>query len=118
MINVMNYMRPLGLIAIFISAFTWGLELGNFVATCPFCQVQRTMIGLLGILMVLPNYRYVTLFLAVVFTIFGTNISSEHIFNHVKVHAFFGIFMILATSALCIMVGQVLMLITRAIESK
>jgi hypothetical protein len=68
--------------------------------------------------MVLPNYRYVTLLLAVVFTIFGTNISSEHIFNHVKVHAFFDLFTLLATSALFIMVGQVLMLVGRACQSR
>ncbi len=118
MINIMNYMRPLGLIAIFISAFTWGLELAHFVPACPYCQTQRTMMGLLGILMVLPNYRYISLYLAVVFGVYGIHVSCMQIFNNFKTQTFMNEFFPLASAALFIMVGQVLMLATRAVNKK
>ncbi|MFA6036529.1 MAG: hypothetical protein WC748_00235 [Legionellales bacterium] len=111
----MNYMRPLGFVAIFIALFTWGLEWGNFVAQCPYCQVQRTMIGLLGILMVLPDYRYLSQFLTVIFGLFGTHVACSQIFAIVRDYNF-NILLILAICAFCIMVGQILMLIARAYQ--
>ncbi len=119
MINIMHYIRPLGFLALFICVFTWGLELGNYVAHCPYCQMQRTMIGLLGILMVLPDYRYISQFLTVVFGLFGTHVACAHIFMNARDYNFYnmnGIFIILATCALGIMVGQMLMLMARAYQ--
>jgi hypothetical protein len=116
--NIMHHMRLLGSIAIFISAFTWGLELTHWVAPCPYCQTQRTMIGLLGILMFLPDYRYVSQFLAATLGLFGIHVASAQIFMNVSARTFDNIFFILATCALCIMVGQMLMLIARAYQNK
>jgi hypothetical protein len=110
----MNYIRPLGFIAIFISAFTWGLDLAHLVPPCPFCQAQRTMIGFLGILMVLPDYRYVTQFLTVVFGIFGLHVSCAQIFNFVASYHFINMFILLAFAALCALAVQMLMLFARA----
>jgi len=31
MLHIMSYMRPLGFIALFIAAFTWGLDLAHFM---------------------------------------------------------------------------------------
>lgn len=117
MINIMNYMRPLGFVAIFISLFTWGLDLGNYVSPCVYCQMQRSVIGLLGILMVLPDYRYFTQLLTVIFGLFGTHVACAHIFMNLRDYDFYnmnGLFIILATCALCIMAGQALMLLARA----
>ncbi len=114
--SIMNYMRPLGFIALFIAAFTWGLDLAHFVPPCPFCQVQRTMIGFLGLLMVLPDYRYISQFLTGVFAVFGIHVASAQIFNNVSSRAFDNIFILLASCALLIMVGQTLMLLARAYQ--
>ena len=46
--------RALGLIAIIIGAGAWGMEFAGTVYICPYCRVQRTVILLLGIIMVLP----------------------------------------------------------------
>lgn len=116
MFSIMHYMRPLGFIAIFISAFTWGLDLANFVPPCPFCQAQRTMMGLLGILMVLPDYRYLSQFLTVLFGAFGIHVSCAQIFNNVASYAFTNMFILLASAALCVLVGQILMLLARAYQ--
>lgn len=113
MIKMMNYIQPLGAIAIVVAILTWGLELANYVPICPYCQVQRTIIGLLGILMFLPNIRYVTLLLAVVLGLFGTNVSSDQIFLLVREHSFINMIMFLALSASVIIAAQIIMLVTR-----
>ena len=46
--------RALGFIAIIIGAGAWGMEFAGTVYICPYCRVQRTVILLLGIIMVLP----------------------------------------------------------------
>lgn len=113
MIPLMHYIRPLGFLAIFIATFTWGLEFANLVPACPYCQMQRTMIGVLGILMILPDYRYISAFLAIVFGLFGTHVASAQIFMIARESNFFNMTILLAILALFIMVGQVLMLVTR-----
>jgi hypothetical protein len=116
MMHIMQHMRLIGFLAIFISAFTWGLDLAHLVPPCPFCQAQRTMIGFLGILMIIPDYRYATQFLTVVFGLFGVHVSCAQIFNHVASYAFTNMFIILATGALCLLVAQMLMLLARAYQ--
>ena len=44
----------LGMLAIFIGAGAWGMEFAGTVYICPYCRVQRTVILLLGIMMILP----------------------------------------------------------------
>ena len=50
--------RALGFIAIIIGAGAWGMEFAGTVYICPYCRVQRTMILLLGVIMVLPFCRH------------------------------------------------------------
>ena len=45
---------PLGVLAILIGAGAWGMEFAGTVYICPYCRVQRTVILLLGIMMILP----------------------------------------------------------------
>lgn len=44
-----------GGVAVLISVLTWSVELMDLVYVCPFCRTQRTVIGLLGILILLPT---------------------------------------------------------------
>ncbi len=44
----------LGVLAILIGAGAWGMEFAGTVYICPYCRVQRTVILLLGIMMILP----------------------------------------------------------------
>lgn len=46
--------RLLGVLAVLISLATWTMEWSGVVEPCPYCEVQRTVIGLLGVLMLLP----------------------------------------------------------------
>ena len=53
--------RTLGVIAIIIGAVAWGMEFAGTVYVCPYCRVQRTVILLLGIIMVVPFARHWTI---------------------------------------------------------
>ena len=44
-----------GGLAVLISVATWTLELMGMVYVCPFCRTQRTVIGLLGLMILFPN---------------------------------------------------------------
>ena len=44
----------LGLVAILIGAGAWGMEFAGTVYICPYCRVQRTVILILGIMMIVP----------------------------------------------------------------
>jgi hypothetical protein len=48
--------RPIfGTICVLICIGTWAMEWTGVVERCPFCQVQRTVIGILGLLLMLPD---------------------------------------------------------------
>ena len=47
----------IALAAIVISIVTWTLDLTGLVYTCPYCRVQRSVIGLLGLVMLWPDPR-------------------------------------------------------------
>ena len=109
---VSRYIRLLGWLAIAISVFTWWLDLSGIVNTCPFCRTERTMIGLLGLVMVLPHWRYVTVFLTIVFAALGLSTASQHLFLMIK-NGHFSFNTPFVIGALCIISGQLLVLVER-----
>jgi len=50
--------RALGVIGIVIGLGAWGVEFAGAVYVCPYCRVQRTVILLLGCVMLLPSPRH------------------------------------------------------------
>lgn len=74
-------MRLLGLIATAISIATWAMELSGLVYVCPYCRTQRTVIGLLGLLMVTPNPGFwISRYLGAVLGVFGLVVGSTQHF--------------------------------------
>jgi len=62
----------LGVLAIIIGAGAWGMEFAGTVYICPYCRVQRTVILLLGVIMILPfTYHWVIKYLASVIGFLG-----------------------------------------------
>jgi len=53
-----RHQRLLGAVAILIGAGAWGMEFAGTVYICPYCRVQRTVILLLGLVMLLPQPRH------------------------------------------------------------
>lgn len=47
-----------GIAAILVSVVTWALDMLHVVEPCGYCRVQRTVIGLLGILLLLPAVKH------------------------------------------------------------
>lgn len=80
-----RHARTIALVAIAISALTWAVDLAGLVYKCPYCRVQRSMIGLLGLLLLLPDPRHWAVrYLAAVFAIFGLVVACMQHFNHWK----------------------------------
>lgn len=89
----------LGLFSIFVCLSTWILDLTGLVEECIYCRTQRTIIGILGIILLMPFVRYVTAYFASVFGFMGAHVSAAQIFLNIK-HNHTGLMFILATGAL------------------
>ena len=58
------------------------MDLLDLVYNCPFCRAQRTMIGLLGLLLLLPNLRFwLVRYLSAIFAVFGLVVGSVQHFR-------------------------------------
>lgn len=81
--------RLFGVLAIVICALAWFSELAGVVYICPYCRVQRTVIGLLGFLLILPFvYNWVIKYIALVIGFFGAVVaSSQHFMGWKKISA-------------------------------
>ena len=56
--TLLRHRMIVGLLALLICAATWALDLTQLVYECPFCRAQRTVIGLLGLILLLPWHRH------------------------------------------------------------
>jgi hypothetical protein len=110
----------LGGLALVICAITWGMDLTGLVYVCPYCRVQRTVIGLLGVAMLLPDPRHwLVRYLATVLGVLGLVVAVMHFFPSLK-EVLVGEFswddpwyldsFLLSGCALCIITGQLLLL--------
>jgi hypothetical protein len=50
--------RTLGAIALFVGLGAWAVELSGMVYICPYCRVQRSVIAILGVVMLFPDARH------------------------------------------------------------
>lgn len=67
-----THRRWVGALAILICVVAWAVELTDLVYVCPYCRAQRTIIGLLGLSLMLPNTRHwINLYLATTVGAFG-----------------------------------------------
>ncbi|WP_298307982.1 hypothetical protein [uncultured Erythrobacter sp.] len=79
---LLKYRVAVGVLAILICAGTWAIDLMELVYNCPFCRAQRTVIGLLGFLLLMPNLRFwLVRYLSVVFGIFGLVVGATQHFR-------------------------------------
>lgn len=112
-------MRLLGVISVGICLVTWCMDWAGVVYACPYCRVQRTAIGALGLLMFLPRPGGFTLYVAFVFSSIGVVVAAnQHFRGWAKVSA--GCFdwgstwylhpTLLSGAALCILVAQMMAL--------
>ncbi|WP_020399233.1 disulfide bond formation protein B [Kordiimonas gwangyangensis] len=75
-------LRLIGLLALVVGVGAWALDLTGAVYECPYCRTQRTVIALLGIILMLPNPRHWILrFIGSVFAFLGAFVAAFQNFN-------------------------------------
>src|SRR5579872_2536594 len=81
--KAIKYIKMCGYLAIVISLATWALDLTELVNKCAFCRTQRTIIGILGVFMILPfNTSEIIKYVSIVFGVFGTHVSCQQIWGY------------------------------------
>lgn len=97
-----------GILSLVIALSTWVMDLTHLVIECIYCRSERTIIGLLGVLILLPIFPHITRYFACVAGFFGASVASQQVILILKSGEMFPFELWLATGALFILVGQVL----------
>ena len=64
--------KTVAALAIIISVATWWMDFAGLVYECPYCRTQRTVIGVLGVIMLLPFvHHWITKIIAIEIGGFG-----------------------------------------------
>ena len=72
----------MALAAILLSLLTWTVDLTELVYACPYCRVQRTAIGLLGLLLLVPDpSHWLARYLSAVLAVFGLSVAGTQHFR-------------------------------------
>jgi len=118
-----RHQRALGLIAIVIGAGAWGMEFAGTVYICPYCRVQRTVILLLGLMMILPfSHHWVMRYVASVIGLMGAVVAvNQNFMGWVKISKGEFAFneqlyvdpFLLSGGALFIIIGQLWLLLSK-----
>jgi len=113
----------LGLVAILIGAGAWGMEFAGTVYICPYCRVQRTVILLLGIMMILPfSHHWVIKYFASVIGFLGAVVAvNQNFMGWVKISKGEFAFneqlyidpFLLSSGSLFIIIGQLWLLLSK-----
>lgn len=117
----------LGVLAILIGAGAWGMEFAGTVYICPYCRVQRTVILLLGIMMILPfSHHWVMKYFASVIGFLGAVVAvNQNFMGWVKISKGEFAFneqlyidpFLLSSGSLFIIIGQLWLLLMAKHES-
>ena len=79
---LLRHRRAVALAAIAIALLTWAVDLSGLVYACPYCRSQRMVIGLLGLLLLLPNpAHWLIRYLSAVFAVFGLSVGATQHFG-------------------------------------
>lgn len=105
--RIKHIVVTIGILSILISVVTWTMDLLGWVEVCMYCRSERTIIGILGIIILLPAVPYITPYISYVFGFFGAQVASAQIFLDIREHNI-SIMPVLAACALFIIIAQVL----------
>jgi len=113
----------LGSLAIVIGAGAWGMEFAGTVYICPYCRVQRTVILILGIMMILPfSHHWVIKYFASVIGFLGAVVAvNQNFMGWVKISKGEFAFneqlyidpFLLSSGSLFIIIGQLWLLLSK-----
>lgn len=119
-----RHQRTLGIIAILIGAGAWGMEFAGTVYICPYCRLQRTVILLLGVIMVLPfSTHWISRYVASVMGFMGAVVAvNQNFMGWVKISKGEFAFneqlyidpFLLSAGSLFVIIGQLWLILTKA----
>jgi len=78
---LLRYRIHIAFLAIAISLFAWLTEWADFVYVCPYCRVQRTVIGLLGLLLLAKPLHWLNRWIASTLAGLGLVVAAMQHFN-------------------------------------
>ncbi len=74
--------RAIGAGAVIVSLATWGMDLFGIVGPCGYCRAQRSVIGILGIIALLPTVSHWFMqYVSRVLAAFGVVVAATQHFN-------------------------------------
>ena len=79
--QLIRYRIHIAILAIVICAFTWATELLGWVYVCPYCRTQRTIIGLLGLLLLANPQHWLNRWIASSLAVLGLVVAAMQHFN-------------------------------------
>ena len=119
-----RHQRALGFIAVIIGAGAWGMEFAGTVYICPYCRLQRTVILLLGVIMVLPfSTHWISRYVASVMGFMGAVVAvNQNFMGWVKISKGEFAFneqlyidpFLLSAGSLFVIIGQLWLILTKA----
>ena len=123
-----SHLRLLGTVAILIGGGAWMMEFAGAVYSCPYCRVQRTVIMLLGSLMILPfAHFWISQYLASVIGFMGAVVAvNQNFMGWMKISKGEFTFadplhidpFLLSTGSLFIIIGQLWLILSNSAGAK
>ncbi|WP_433762110.1 disulfide bond formation protein B [Brucella anthropi] len=52
-----KFILPIGVFSVFVCIIAWFADYSGLVHVCPYCRTERTAIGLLGLAMIMANFK-------------------------------------------------------------
>jgi hypothetical protein len=107
-----KHIRCVGIVSILIFMVTQSMESAGIFPVCVYCQTIRASIGLIGLIMVLPICPIFSRLFTIVIAYMGAHVAAAGIFMNIQRATYFTEFTVLATIALIILAGQVMIMIS------
>jgi disulfide bond formation protein DsbB len=86
--TLLQYRLHIGVLAIVICVLAWATELAELVYICPFCRVQRTIIGMLGLLLLFNPQHWFNRWISSTLAFLGLVVASmQHFKGWAKIMA-------------------------------
>lgn len=82
MLNPAALIRPLGILCVLISLATWSVDLLGMVEICWYCRLQRTIIGVLGLILIYRQRHFILEYLALLIGAFGLYLASRQFMDN------------------------------------
>ncbi|MBA3537078.1 MAG: hypothetical protein H0T84_10790 [Tatlockia sp.] len=101
----------IGILTVGISLATWAFDLAHLTIQCIYCRSERTAMGLLGILLLIPVYPYLTRYFAYVFGFFGASVAAQQSILIMEHSGLMSFKFLLVVAVFFIIIGQVFLII-------